>query len=135
LPDITHTTTGASGIGIATGLPAGVSAAWASNTITISGTPTESGTFNYSIPLSGGCGSVNATGTITVRDIVSPPTQNVTTNITTGTVLITAGTITATNQVSNANVEFRAGSSVTLLPAFRAIGNTFTATIGAAGCN
>jgi hypothetical protein len=28
-------------------------AAWASNTITISGTPTVSGTFNYSIPLTG----------------------------------------------------------------------------------
>jgi hypothetical protein len=37
-----------------------------SNTITISGTPTVSGTFNYSIPLTGGCGAVNATGTITV---------------------------------------------------------------------
>ena len=66
LTAITHTTTGATGIGTATGLPAGVSAAWAANTITISGTPTASGTFNYSIPLTGGCGSVSATGTITV---------------------------------------------------------------------
>ncbi len=66
LTNITHTTTRATGIGTATGLPAGVTAAWASNTITISGTPTASGTFNYSIPLTGGCGSVNATGTITV---------------------------------------------------------------------
>jgi hypothetical protein len=63
LTDITHATTGAAGIGTATGLPAGVTAAFASNTITISGT-TVSGTFNYSIPL-GGCGG-NATGTITV---------------------------------------------------------------------
>jgi len=67
LINITHTTTGATtGIGTATGLPTGVTAAWASNTITISGTPTQSGTFNYTIPLTGGCGSVNATGTITV---------------------------------------------------------------------
>ncbi len=66
-PNLTHTTTGATGIGAATGLPAGVTASWASNTITISGTPTASGTFNYSIPLTGGCGTtVNATGTITV---------------------------------------------------------------------
>jgi hypothetical protein len=72
LTNITHATTGASGIGIATGLPAGVTAAWASNAITISGTPTASGTFNYSIPLIGGCGSVNATGTITV---LSAPIQ------------------------------------------------------------
>jgi hypothetical protein len=67
LTNITHATTGATGIGTATGLPAGVTAAWASNTITISGTPTAGGTFNYSIPLTGGCGSVSATGSITVN--------------------------------------------------------------------
>ena len=66
LTSITHTTSGATGIGTATGLPGGVTAAWASNTITISGTPSVAGTFSYSIPLSGGCGTVNATGTITV---------------------------------------------------------------------
>ena len=70
-PSITHTTTGATGIsssGVsgANGLPAGVSATWAGNTITISGTPTASGTFAYSILLTGGCGTVNATGTIIV---------------------------------------------------------------------
>jgi hypothetical protein len=66
LPNITHTTTVATGIGLAIGLPSGVTAAWASNTITISGTPTVSGSFSYTIPLIGGCGTVNATGTITV---------------------------------------------------------------------
>ena len=66
LTAITHTTTGATGIGIATGLPTGVTAAWSANTITISGTPTTSGTFNYNIPLTGGCSNVSATGTITV---------------------------------------------------------------------
>ena len=71
LPNLIHRTTIATGIsnsGIsgANGLPSGVSATWANNIITISGTPTASGSFNYSIPLTGGCGSVNATGTITV---------------------------------------------------------------------
>jgi hypothetical protein len=66
-PSITIATTGANGIGAATGLPAGVTANWASNTITLNGTPTTSGTFNYTIPLTGGCGTVNATGTITVN--------------------------------------------------------------------
>lgn len=66
LSAITHTTTGATGIGASSGLPAGVAATWSANKITISGTPTASGTFNYSIPLTGGCGTVNATGTITV---------------------------------------------------------------------
>ncbi len=66
MTNITHTTTVATGIGTATNLPAGVTAAWASDIITISGTPSASGVFNYSIPLTGGSGSVNATGTITV---------------------------------------------------------------------
>ena len=66
LTPITHTTARATGIGTATGLPAGVTANWASNTITISGTPTAAGVFTYSIPLTGGCGTVSATGTITV---------------------------------------------------------------------
>lgn len=64
----THTTTGATGIGVAVGLPTGVTATWALNTITISGTPSASGTFNYSIPLTGYCGFVIATGTMTVYD-------------------------------------------------------------------
>ena len=64
---ITISTTGrATGIGAASGLPEGVDASWSANVITISGTPTELGTFEYTIPLTGGCGSVNATGTITV---------------------------------------------------------------------
>jgi len=75
LTNITRTTTGATGIGAPTGLPAGVTAAWAANVITISGTPTASGTFNYSIPLTGGCSAVNATGTITVNALPVITTQ------------------------------------------------------------
>jgi hypothetical protein len=77
-PSITIATTGAIGIGTPTGLPAGVSANWSGNVITISGTPTATGTFTYTIPLTGGCGTVNATGTITVQTqpsiiFLSPP--------------------------------------------------------------
>lgn len=71
LPTVTHTTTGATGIGTPTGLPTGVIATWLSNTITIAGTPTDTGIFNYSIPLTGGCGSVNATGTITINEPIA----------------------------------------------------------------
>ena len=71
LTDITHATTGATGIGSASGLPGGVTASWASDVITITGTPTASGTFNYTIPLSGGCGTVSASGTITVNSVPS----------------------------------------------------------------
>jgi hypothetical protein len=66
-------TTGATGIGTATGLPTGVTATWSNNVIRISGTPTEARTFNFTIPLTGGCGSVNATGTIVVG-AAPPPT-------------------------------------------------------------
>ena len=71
LPNITIATTGATGIGTATGLPAGVNASFSNNTITISGIPTESGVFDYSIPLIGGCGIVNGTGRITVNSLTA----------------------------------------------------------------
>jgi hypothetical protein len=66
--------------------------------------------------------------------LVSPPTLDITANISTGTSTYTAGKITATNQVSNANVTYTAGQSVTLLPGFKAEGTVFTAQIGS-GCN
>ncbi len=67
---VTIATTGATGISSASNLPAGVSASWTANTITIQGTPTTSGTFNYSIPLTGGCGNITASGTVTVSNPV-----------------------------------------------------------------
>ncbi|MGI9160000.1 MAG: CARDB domain-containing protein, partial [Saprospiraceae bacterium] len=71
---ITHSTQGAIGIGTPFGLPAGLSASWASNIITISGTPTESGIFEYTIPLTGYCTSQTAaTGTITVNPDTEAP--------------------------------------------------------------
>jgi len=66
LTNITHSTTLATGIGTATGLPSGVTASWSANVITISDTPTATGSFPYEIPLTGGCGSVKAMGTIAV---------------------------------------------------------------------
>ncbi|MDO5510350.1 MAG: hypothetical protein Q4F57_06615 [Weeksellaceae bacterium] len=63
-----HTTTGATGIGTATGLPAGLSVSWSNNTITLTGNTTAMGTYTYSIPLTGGCGNIVATGTIEVED-------------------------------------------------------------------
>jgi hypothetical protein len=100
LTDITHATTGATGIGTATGLPAGVTAAFASNTITISGTPTVSGTFNYSIPRTGGCGAVNATGTITVTPNNTASAASTTPTLCISTVLTD---ITHANNWSNGN--------------------------------
>jgi gliding motility-associated-like protein len=49
------------------GLPAGVNGNFASGVFTISGIPTASGTFNYTVTTTGGCGSVAANGTLTVN--------------------------------------------------------------------
>ena len=98
LTPITHATTLATGIGAAAGLPAGVTATWAAGTITISGTPSVSGVFAYSIPLTGGCGTVNATGTITVTAdmTVGPPSATPTLCINTALTAITHATTGAT---------------------------------------
>ena len=110
LTTITHTTTSATGIsnaGVsgANGLPAGVSASWSSNTISITGTPSASGTFNYSIPLTGGCGTVNATGTIIVSPVNSAGAASSTPTLCNNSPLttITHSTIGATG-ISNAGV-------------------------------
>jgi hypothetical protein len=71
ITNITYETTGATGATFSE-LPAGVSGSWSSNVATISGTPTASGTFNYTVTLTGGCGSVSATGTITVNPLTTP---------------------------------------------------------------
>ena len=63
---ITYSTTGATGATVS-GLPAGVNAFWSANVVTISGTPTFAGTYNYTITLTGGCGNITANGTITVN--------------------------------------------------------------------
>lgn len=73
ITNITYSTTGATGATFS-GLPAGVTGSWAANVVTISGTPTASGTFNYTVTLTGGCGTVTATGTITVN--AAPTTAN-----------------------------------------------------------
>jgi hypothetical protein len=77
ITNITYATTGATGATF-TGLPAGVTGNWAANVVTVSGTPTASGTFNYTITLTGGCGNVAATGTIIVnqRPSTSPIYHN-----------------------------------------------------------
>jgi hypothetical protein len=68
IANITYTTTGATDATI-TGLPAGVSGSWVANTITISGTPSVTGTFTYTINLIGGCGIVETTGTINITEV------------------------------------------------------------------
>jgi large repetitive protein len=71
ISNIRYNTTGATGA-IVSGLPAGVNGVWSANVVTISGSPTQSGTFSYTVTLEGGCGSASASGTITVRPEFTP---------------------------------------------------------------
>ena len=70
LTNITYTTTGATGANF-TGLPSGIVGNFTNNSIIITGNPTsEVGSpFSYNIDLTGGCGTVNKTGTISVNPI------------------------------------------------------------------
>jgi sugar lactone lactonase YvrE len=109
IPNIIHTTSGLQGIGVATNLPPGVTASFATGIITISGTPTTSGTFNYTIPLLDGCGTVSATGTINVAAnntagaASSTPTLCINTALTPITHATTVATGIANSGVSGAN--------------------------------
>jgi hypothetical protein len=77
ITNITYATTGATGATV-TGLPAGTSGVFtgnaASGVVTISGTPSASGTFNYTVTLTGVVctgGTITATGlTFTLRKAV-----------------------------------------------------------------
>ena len=110
ITNITYGTTGATGANV-TGLPAGVLGSWAADAVTISGTPTASGTFNYTVTLTGGCGTVTANGTInvtpnnTITLTSAVGTDNQTKCINTAITNITYGTTGAT------------GANVTGLPA------------------
>ena len=61
--DITYATTGSTGASFS-GLPSGISGVWLSNVITISGAPIIITNANYTISLTGGCGSITASGSI-----------------------------------------------------------------------
>ncbi|HSD14383.1 MAG TPA: PKD domain-containing protein, partial [Flavobacterium sp.] len=68
---ITYTVTNATGATVS-GLPTGVTGSYAAGVFTISGTPTASGTFNYTVTTTGGCApAATATGTITVTPLPS----------------------------------------------------------------
>jgi len=63
---------GATGAGV-TGLPSGMSGTFSGSTLTLNGTPTVSGTFNYTVTTTGNsCTIATATGTITVNGSVTP---------------------------------------------------------------
>jgi hypothetical protein len=125
ITNVTHTTTGATGItnnGVsgANGLPPGISAAWSGNTITISGTPTVTGTFNYSIPLTTGCNVVSATGTIIVFSVWSwtglggNNLWSDGNNWSAGTIPVSGGSIEINSANVQMDLDFAVGRALTL---------------------
>jgi hypothetical protein len=68
LANITYTTKGATGATY-TGLPAGVTGGYKSDTITLKGIPTAAGVYPYTVTATGGCSIVIMKGTITVNAI------------------------------------------------------------------
>ena len=73
ISDITYTIGGSATNAVLTGaLPNGVSGGFSGGVYTISGTPTESGTFDYTITTEGSlCTNPSLSGTITVNDVAT----------------------------------------------------------------
>jgi hypothetical protein len=71
MTNVTHATTNVTGIASSSGLPPGVTASYSADVITLSGTPTLDGVYNYTITPTG-CGTATATGTITVITTADP---------------------------------------------------------------
>ena len=103
---ITYSTTEVTGATFS-GLPAGVTGAWASNVATISGTPNTAGTFNYSINFSGGC-PTNSTGSIVVTDKPTAPLITAS-----GTSFCAGGSLVLTSNTSTGNNWYKDGSAIT----------------------
>jgi gliding motility-associated-like protein len=102
LQNITYTVTNATAAAI-TGLPNGLTGAYANGVFTISGTPTQAGTFNYTITASGLCQPAVATGIIKVN-----PDVNITLNAANS-----SQTICINTAVQNINYAVANATSVT----------------------
>ncbi len=68
ITDITYAIDDGATGGHVTGLPTGVAGSYNAGVFTITGTPTQAGTFNYIVTTDGPCQNVSLTGTITVND-------------------------------------------------------------------
>ena len=64
---ITYNVSGGGTGASATGLPTGVTGSYSSGVFTISGTPTQTGTFNYTVTTTGTCAQTTASGSITIN--------------------------------------------------------------------
>ncbi len=129
---------GATGANVS-GLPPGVSRVVVGNNVTISGTPTATGTFNYTLTTTGSCATQNATGTIRITpnsslDLVSDiSTTSQKVCINTGIIDIeyqfggAAGNLTITGLPAGVSYEIN-GSSIRIFGS-PSVGGVFSYTI------
>ena len=103
ISDITFTVGGTGTGATVTGLPAGVTGSFNAGVFTISGTPTVSGSFPYTVTTTGPCVNSTATGTLTVN-------ANSTISL-----LSAAGTDAQTKCINNAitNITYQLGGGAT----------------------
>lgn len=69
---ITYTITGGGTSGIVSGLPSGITGTFSSGVLTISGTSTAAGTFNFTVNTTGTCIQKTATGTLIINALPIP---------------------------------------------------------------
>ncbi|OGS62246.1 MAG: hypothetical protein A2X07_00455, partial [Flavobacteria bacterium GWF1_32_7] len=79
IENIVYTTTGSATGATVTGLPTGLTSVYNANTFTISGIPTQTGTFNYTVTTVG-C-SVNASQNGTITIVAVPVTPTIVSNV------------------------------------------------------
>ena len=140
IANITYATTGATGATV-TGLPSGVNGVWAADVVTISGTPSITGTFNYTVTLTGGCGSITANGSIQVNTACAVTGSATPTNPAcfggTGSASVT---LSGTGAGAPGTYTVDAGSPVAYnsnpftVPNLAAGNHTIVATVSAGGC-
>jgi len=77
ITNIRYTVSDATGVSLISGsFPNGVTGSYASGVYTISGTPTESGVFTYTIATTGGCANAEQKGTIIVNNPITISSSN-----------------------------------------------------------
>ncbi|MGC4103317.1 PKD domain-containing protein [Ferruginibacter sp.] len=135
ITNITYAVGGGGTGGTVTGLPAGVTGSYSGGTITITGTPSVSGTFTYTVTTTGPCVKPSTTGTITINPLPTAliaGNTEVCQNAPSVAITFTGASGTApytftysVNGGADQTVTTTAGNSVTVLQT-TAVANTFT---------